>query len=228
MEVIILAGGFGTRLSQAVKDVPKPMAPIKGTPFLAYVLNYLSRFDVQKIILATGHKSEIIEKYFGNNYKGIDIIYSVEKKPLGTGGAMKEALRYCKNKNVVVLNGDTFFDVNLEKIMDFHRKENSRFTVAIKKMFNFSRYGTVEFEKNTILKFNEKKQTREGYINGGVYIIARTIFDDIKKEVFSIEKDYMEKSANKGKIKCFKSDGYFIDIGIPEDYYKANNELKYE
>lgn len=226
MEGIILAGGFGTRLSHIVKDVPKPMAPIKGTPFLAYVMEYLLRFKVEKIVMAVGYKAEVIEKYFGNNYKGIEIIYSEEKEPLGTGGAIKKALGYCSNESVVVLNGDTYFDVDLNEMKKFHDKNDSKLTIGLKKMFDFDRYGTVEIENDAIVKFNEKRKMEEGYINGGTYVISKDIFDGIEKKSFSFETDYMEKFVSKEKFKGFISSGYFIDIGIPEDYYKADKELK--
>jgi D-glycero-alpha-D-manno-heptose 1-phosphate guanylyltransferase len=226
MEIIILAGGFGTRLSHIISDVPKPMAPIRGTPFLVFVLEYISQFRFNKIIMATGHKSKIIEEYFGNNYKGIDIVYSVEKEPLGTGGAIKKALSYCVGENVCVINGDTYFDVDLNIMRDFHKKENAKLTIGLKEMLNFDRYGTVEIENDDVVRFNEKKPLKEGYINGGVYFIKRDGLNDVKERVFSFEKDYMEKFVSRGEFKGFLSDGYFIDIGIPEDYYKANRELK--
>ena len=226
MEVIILAGGFGTRLAHIIKDVPKPMAPIKGVPFLEYILENLLKFDVTKIVMATGFKSEIIEQYFCNNYKGMDIIYSVETEPLGTGGAIKKALEYCNENDVCILNGDTYFDINLSEMQKFHNKENVKLTVGLKKMFNFNRYGTVEIKNDDIIKFNEKKQTEEGYISGGVYFIKKNIFDNIKEKTFSLENDYLEKFVFTEKFKGYISDGYFVDIGIPEDYYRADKELK--
>lgn len=228
MEVIILAGGFGTRLAHITKDVPKPMAPIKRIPFLAYILGYLQKFDVRKIVMATGYKSEIIEQYFGNEYKRMEIVYSVETEPLGTGGAIKKALNYCDSKSVAVINGDTYFDIDLIEMRKFHHEEKSKLTIGLKKMFNFERYGTVEIQNNDIVKFNEKRSMSEGYINGGIYIVDKEIFNGIGEKKFSFEKDYMEKFVSKEKFKSFISDGYFIDIGVPEDYYRANKELKYE
>ena len=226
MEAVILAGGFGTRLSHIIQDVPKPMAPINDIPFLVYIFEYLLKYGVKKIVMATGYKTEVIEEYFGNNYKGMNIVYSVEKEPLGTGGAIKKALDFCIDKKVFVLNGDTYFDVDLIKMKEFHLKENAKLTIGLKSMVNFERYGTVEFENNNILKFNEKRQTDEGYINGGIYFLNKDSLNNIEEKAFSFEHDYMEKFTSKEKFKGFVSDGYFIDIGVPEDYYRANNELK--
>lgn len=226
MEVIILAGGFGTRLSHIVEDVPKPMAPVSGVPFLVYVLENLLRAKITKVIMATGFKSERIEEYFGDNYKGMDIIYSIEIEPLGTGGAIKKALGCCTENNICVLNGDTYFDINLSDMQKFHNNENTELTIGLKKMYDFDRYGTVEIQNNNILKFNEKKQTGDGYINGGVYMLKKEIFDGIKENKFSFEADYMEKFVSVKKFKGYISNGYFIDIGIPEDYQRAGEELK--
>lgn len=225
MEVVILAGGFGTRLQHIISDVPKPMAPVCNRPFLEHILEYLRRFDVKKVVMATGYKSDVIREHFGNNYKGIEIIYSVEKSPLGTGGAIKKALSSCSEKNVCVLNGDTYFDVDLKKMFEFHEQADAIVTMGIKEMINFDRYGSVEIDIDRIVQFNEKKQMKIGYINTGSYIIDRNVFDEMKEENFSFEKDFLEKFVNKKKFVCFRSGGYFIDIGIPEDYYKANKEM---
>jgi D-glycero-alpha-D-manno-heptose 1-phosphate guanylyltransferase len=227
MEAIILAGGFGTRLSHMIQDVPKPMASVNGSPFLVCVLNYLSGFGVKRIIMATGYKSEVIEKYFGDSYAGMEISYSAEKEPLGTGGAIKKSLESCRNENVIIINGDTYFNVNLGEMIKWHDAKRAILTIALKKMHNFDRYGTVKMDANSrIVKFNEKKRAEEGLINGGVYIVRRNICDEIKETKFSFEKDYMEKFVTEKKFEGFVSNGYFIDIGVPEDYYKANKELK--
>ncbi|MEI8327609.1 MAG: nucleotidyltransferase family protein [Candidatus Taylorbacteria bacterium] len=225
MEIIILAGGLGKRLSHVVTDVPKPMAPIKGVPFLVYVLEYISRFDFDRVIMATGYKSAVVEGYFGKKYNAMEIVYSVENKPLGTGGALKQALGFCRDRDICIINGDTYFDVDLDKMRVFHEKSGARLTIGLKKMRDFDRYGTIEICGDDITKFNEKKPVTEGYINGGIYFMNRTTLDGIKEKTFSFEKDYMEKGVSEGKFKGFLSDGYFIDIGVPEDYYRANKEL---
>lgn len=225
MEAIILAGGFGTRLSHIVKDVPKPMALVQNKPFLEYILNFLAKQSITQIILATGYKHSIIENYFKHSYKKIKISYSIEDSPLFTGGAIKKAISLCKNDNIFIINGDTFFDVNLRQMFDFHINNNADITIATKLMNNFDRYGSVSLNKNNnkINNFLEKKQTEKGLINGGIYIIKRDIFDlaNVYNEKFSFEVDIMEKKVNDLNIYSFESQGFFIDIGIPEDYYKA-------
>jgi D-glycero-alpha-D-manno-heptose 1-phosphate guanylyltransferase len=226
MEAIILAGGFGTRLSHIVKDVPKPMAPVNGKPFITYVIKFLIEQGVNKIVMAVGYKKESIITYFGEKYAGCEIAYSDEDKPLFTGGAIKKALRQCTNKNIIILNGDTFFEVELKKMLESHKNNCADITVACKPMKSFDRYGTVNIKNERIVGFNEKVYMESGIINGGVYIVKRNLLEDIKKEKFSFETDFMEKNVLKRRVCAFLSDGYFIDIGIEKDYYKAQEDFK--
>jgi len=227
MEAIILAGGFGTRLRQVVSDVPKPMAPINKKPFLVYIFNWLNRYNVTHVVLAVGYKKEVIIDYFGKKYKNIDIDYSVEDTPLFTGGAIKKALNNCKEDNVFIINGDTFFDVNLQELLAQHINLSANFTISVKQMNNFDRYGIVKInEDKDVIGFEEKKYHEKGYINGGIYCIKRDLLNKIRKQAFSFEKDYMEKYYLKDLIKAYFSDNYFIDIGIPEDYLKAQSDFK--
>ena len=227
MEAIILAGGFGTRLSTVVSDVPKPMAPINGKPFLELLLEDLEKKGITKVILATGYKKEIIKNYFKDRYRSIEIVYSEEIYPLGTGGAIKKAIALAKGNDIFIVNGDTFFDVDLEEMYKFHRKNNSKLTLAIKKMEKFDRYGSLILEGNRIIKFEEKKYIEKGFINGGIYLINREILKENFKENFSFEKEILENSDNRIEKYGYISNNYFIDIGIPEDYYKFN-KLKLE
>ena len=163
MEAIILAGGFGTRLSKVVSDVPKPMAPINERPFLEYLLDDLSDKGINRVILAVGYKKEIIKNHFQERYKNIEIIYSDEDIPLGTGGAIKKALTLSKTEDIFIVNGDTFFDVNLKEMYKFHKENNSNLTLAIKEMERFNRYGSLALEGNKIVKFEEKKYIEKLY-----------------------------------------------------------------
>lgn len=222
MEAIVLAGGFGTRLRSVVSDVPKPMAPIcDGKPFLKYILDVLQNNNVEHVVLSTAYMSEVIEKYFGDKYKDIFIDYSVENTPLLTGGAIKKSLTFCHDENVVVLNGDTFFDVNLQEMMLQHKQSNAEITMALKMLKNIDRYGTVTLSGSKITNFNEKKQMPSGYINGGIYCIKKELLDYMHETIFSFEKDVLEKYVHKNMINGYVSDGYFIDIGVPEDYLRA-------
>ena len=225
-EAIILAGGFGTRLTN-VTDVPKPMAPINEIPFLEYLLNYLSSYKITRVHLAVGYKHEVIQAYFGNQFKNCQLNYVVEDTPLGTGGAIQKALADVKSEEVLVLNGDTFFQVDFNQMEIFHHTYNSDVTIALKPMKDFDRYGTVVYDDNfRITSFAEKQFCSEGAINGGIYLLKTTIFNGIEfPENFSIEQDFFENAYTAKKLMGFISEGYFIDIGIPTDYAKAQVEL---
>jgi D-glycero-alpha-D-manno-heptose 1-phosphate guanylyltransferase len=225
-EAIILAGGFGTRLTN-VKDVPKPMAPINGVPFLQLLLDDLLVKGITTFHLSVGHQHEVIVDYFGNNYMGCKINYTIENKPLGTGGAIKKAIESVSSKNVFVFNGDTFFDVDLELMAEEHQTKNAAVTLALKPMQNFERYGSVECNKDLrITNFSEKQFCEEGAINGGVYLLQTNLFKGLNlPDQFSMEQDYFDNYCSEKNIYGLISEGYFIDIGIPEDYQKAQEEL---
>jgi len=221
-EAVILAGGFGTRLQTVVADVPKPMAPVNGKPFLQYILDYCIKQGIESVVLSTGYKHEVIFSFFGAQYKNLLIQYAHEQEPLGTGGGIQFALQKCKDENVAVLNGDTFFDVDLQELESKHIKAQSEFSIGTKKMYHFNRYGIIQTKENRITAFEEKRAVDEGIINAGVYIINRNKFLDVHLPTkFSMEKDYMEKYFSSKPFYAFEFDGYFIDIGIPEDYEKV-------
>lgn len=229
-EAIILAGGFGTRLQAVVSHVPKPMAPVNNEPFLNYVFDYLKHYNIEHVVLSTGYLSEKISEYYSNEYKGIKISYTKEVEPLGTGGGIRLALEKCLNNEVLVLNGDSFFDVNLNSYYKQHTSFKSDCSLALRKVDNASRYGTIKLEDTSVIKaFKEKDGVeQQGLINGGVYILNRELFLNKTEgnKAFSIEKDFFEKRINEITIFGFEYQGYFIDIGIPEDYKKAQVDFK--
>ena len=223
MEVIVLAGGMGTRLKDAVPDLPKPMAPIKNKPFLEYLLNWLSQCPaIEQIILATGYKSETIIEYFDRSFKRIPVVYANEVEPLGTGGAISNALTACDSQHVLIVNGDTYFPIDIMHFQEFHERIKKPVSIALKKMYRFDRYGTVEIEEDTIMKFNEKKSCEEGLINGGIYLLDKNWFGMQKHpDKFSFEKDILEHYVSQQLLSGKVFDDVFVDIGIPEDYIKA-------
>lgn len=229
-QAIILAGGLGTRLRSVVANLPKCMAPVAGKPFLYYVIAHLKKEGITDFIFSVGYKSESIIDYIQNEYKrtpGFNFQFSIEKDPLGTGGAIKHAFEIANEKNILVCNGDTLFTVNVKELFDFHNKHHSACTMALKPMHNFDRYGVVELNnKNKVESFKEKRFYKNGLINGGVYVLNDDIFNKEKFPVtFSFEKDYLEKFVGNKNIYGLIQDGYFIDIGIPEDYKRAQKEL---
>ncbi|MBI5643609.1 MAG: nucleotidyltransferase family protein [Deltaproteobacteria bacterium] len=228
MEAIVLAGGFGTRLSSVVKDVPKPMAEVAGAPFLAYLMDYLNTQKVGKAVLSVGYKHEVIEDYFGRRFKGVAIEYAVEDTALGTGGAIRRALEKISDETPVILNGDTLFRVDLSGALDCHRLSGAVLTMALKRVAENDRYGSVMLDGNRITGFREKTGEKEdSFINGGVYVINREIFGLFKesREKFSFELDFLQKNIPLMNAVAYISNKYFIDIGIPRDYAKARKEL---
>lgn len=227
MEAIILAGGLGTRLQSVLKDVPKPMADIHGKPFLWYLLVFLQKGGITKVILSVGYQQTFIKDYFQDSFLGMEIVYSCEEKLLGTGGAIRKALAYTTEKAVMVLNGDTFFNFSIEKLYEIHTKSSSKVTLGLKPMQNFDRYGSVEMTDSVVTMFEEKKFKQHGLINAGAYLMNRDIFGiyDVSKEIFSFEKDFLEEYLSDLRPTAYLCDGYFVDIGIPEDYEKAKKEI---
>lgn len=230
MEVIILAGGLGTRLRSVVADVPKCMAPVAGKPFLWYLLKYLTKYPVNRVILSVGYLREVIFDWVKEHEHefSFKFDYAIEEEPLGTGGGIKLALSKANDPFVIILNGDTFFDVDLDSLYQCHNNSEKNITLALKLMKNFNRYGTVNLDSTskTIISFNEKQYCAEGLINGGVYIIDRNapIFEGLPDK-FSFETAVLEPQCTVHNLQGIVQDGYFIDIGIPEDYDKANNEF---
>jgi len=221
LQAIILCGGLGTRLKSVIKDIPKPMAPINNKPFLEFIFEYLKKQGIKEVILAVSYKYEVIQEYFKDEFLGIKIKYSIEKEPLGTGGAIKEALKFIKNE-AYVLNGDTIFDIDLKKLI----LNNSKICLALKQMNDFDRYGTVELDsKNYIKLFKEKEFKKQGLINGGIYFLNKDIFNDFTlQEKFSFE-EFLQENYEKLKAKAHIFDNYFIDIGVPGDYGRFMNDI---
>lgn len=220
-EAVILAGGKGTRLKQVIKDIPKPMALVNGKPFLWHLMTFLSHRNINHFILSVGYKYEVIYDYFGENFNGIKISYAIEDEALGTGGAIKLASQFVKKDKFWVINGDTFLDVDL---MNFHTKcYNKEISLALVEMKDFDRYGVVETDDEKILAFKEKQYQKHGFINAGIYLLSKDFFTKLSpaKQVFSYEKDILEKFVSTVDIGYYKTDSAFIDIGIPEDYFKS-------
>lgn len=231
MEVIILAGGLGTRLRSTIgNEIPKCMAPVAGNPFLWYLLKYLTKYPVNRVIFSVGYLRHVIIDWIdevGGEFP-FSFDYVIEEKPLGTGGGIKLAMRKCVMKDVIVLNGDTFFDVDLNDFYNYHHLYPATVSLALKSMTNFERYGQVKIDNvgHDIQEFCEKKLCKEGLINGGVYLINRDNVQWPEEDKFSFETEMLEMGVKKGKLYGFDFGGYFIDIGIPTDYTKAQEDFK--
>ena len=229
MQAIILAGGFGTRLQTVVKEVPKPLAPISGKPFLFWLVTYLQQQGINNFIFSLGYLHHQVEAFLKEEFPNLDYNCVIENEPLGTGGAIKLCLEKINEKDVIVINGDTFFNLNVKDFIEYYHNTHSDCCIAVTPMQNFDRYGSVTIdEQNIIHQFNEKKYCEKGYINTGILILNKNIFLEKTRQLpqnFSYEKDFLEPNISQIKVTGYIAAGYFIDIGIPEDYYKANQEL---
>jgi len=227
-EAIILAGGLGTRLRSVVTDLPKCMAPVAGQPFLKHVIRYLLSQGIEKFIFSLGYKHEMIEEFLDKEFPTLHSECSIEQEPLGTGGAIYLACKRAKGNHVLVANGDTLFKADLEKAYSFHVKNSADCTLLLKPMQGFDRYGSVELDDDfSVSSFREKQYFQSGDINAGIYVLnVEQFIDRDLPEKFSFEKDFLEKFYPERKIFGVIEDSYFIDIGIPADFEKAQEELK--
>lgn len=227
-EAIILAGGFGTRLQEAIADMSKSLAPVAGRPFLSYLIDYLRMQGIERFIFALGYKWGLVEEYLQKNYATLDFTCVIEEEPLGTGGSIQLAARKALSENVLVANGDTLFRIKLGRLEEVHKRNDAECTVALKAIENSDRYGAVALDNcGKIISFREKQFYGNSLINGGIYLLNKAKFlSRGLPEKFSFEKDYLEKFFKEGNFFGLVQEGYFIDIGTPGDYEKAQSDLK--
>jgi NDP-sugar pyrophosphorylase family protein len=226
MKAIILAGGEGKRLRPVVNDIPKPMAPVKGIPFLEYLILQLKKQNIKDIIISTGYKGNVIKSYFqdGDNWD-INIEYSEEDKPLGTGGALRKAGELIDDDQFIVMNGDSFFDIEFKQLISFHEEKEAVATIGLAYVETIERYGHVEVGSNgEITEFIEKgNSVSAGNVNGGVYVLNSELINKIPFGQVSLETEVFPDLINKGLFGVkFKS--FFIDIGKPEEYQRICKE----
>ena len=221
---IILAGGLGTRLRSVVPELPKPMAPICGRPFIEYQLEYWIKQGINKVILSVGDKNKVISDYFGNNYQGIEIDYVIEKEPLGTGGAfLLSAEKIGNNESFLLLNGDTYFDVDLDKLKEFAIEKDADWCFSLFKTNDTDRY--MGMKVSTESQVTSLVSGTSHLANGGVYWVNPRILSTHPFSVgdkFSLEDDFFQKILSaKNRLYGIEFSGRFIDIGIPSDYKHA-------
>ena len=230
METIILAGGKGTRLKPVVSDRPKPLADVNGRPFLEYLMDCLIIQNVSHFILSTGYKSEKIKEHFGNSYRSIKISYSEETEPLGTGGAVREAINFLQNENpFLVVNGDTFFNINIKILINYFKKSNADLSIALFQANEGGRYGLVELDDQNRMKYQKFSQAGIGQLaSGGVFLMSNKILDYLSYDgrKFSMEHVFIPTIINNGGVVtglCFND--VFFDIGTPADYKKFCSQV---
>ena len=228
MDAIILAGGFGTRLQSVVSDVPKPMAPVNGKPFLEILLKSLEKKGIRRVILSVGYKAEIIMNYFGSSYGEIELLYEVEDTPLGTGGAVRAALSKCITKKVLILNGDTYINLDSHFLTTINAMNDSNSIIFGVEISDKVRYGSIEKDQSFIVTgFVEKGCAGPGVINSGYYIFPKKEFlENSSDGAFSLETIFLPKLVYEKKLRIEILASLFIDIGIPEDYKKAAELLR--
>jgi D-glycero-alpha-D-manno-heptose 1-phosphate guanylyltransferase len=232
LEAIVLAGGLGTRLRNLVPDMPKPMAPVRGRPFLEIVMDYWIEKGVRRFVLSVGYKHECIQQHFGAGYRGAEMNYAVEKTPLGTGGGLLHALgRIRSSGSFLVLNGDTFFAVDLMRMKDFHREKGSHLTFALRPAEDPGRYDGIRVDRTGRLRefLAREHVSSDDLMNGGVYLARREAFAGLgspRPAPISLEDDLFPAMLGAGRrMFGFVSTGRFIDIGVPEDYALAASML---
>ena len=227
--VVILAGGLGTRLSSVMPELPKVLVPVAGRPFLSFLFDQLIRAGFNKVILCTGYRANHVEETFGTNYNSLKIIYSCEPEPLGTGGALSFALKQIQTEAVLIMNGDSYVDVDLRSYLDWYFNRGFRAVLILKQMQDTRRFGRVELGPGNLVKGFEVKEFKEkspnsvdGWINTGVYLLKTSLLETIEKEnPSSLEKDVLTKLAGK-ELYAYLTGSEFIDIGTPDSYDRAN------
>jgi D-glycero-alpha-D-manno-heptose 1-phosphate guanylyltransferase len=229
MKAIILAGGMGTRLRGVIQDVPKPMAPVGGKPFLEYLLLQLKKWEIVEIVLSVGYKKDIIKAWFGNGSQiGMHITYSEENEPLGTGGALKQAISSNDDPYFIVMNGDSYFDINFSDLIIYHASKPSITTISLAFVKDKGRYGSVEInDEGSVVNFQKESPNGSGLINGGIYLLDRNIVTYIPEGPISLEGDILPLIKKEKRLYGKVFDGFFLDMGLPEDYLWIDKHPEY-
>jgi D-glycero-alpha-D-manno-heptose 1-phosphate guanylyltransferase len=225
MEAVVLAGGLGTRLRQVVPDLPKPMAPVAGRPFLEILLGALAAKGIDRVVLSVGHRAEAITGHFGSRWNGLEIDYAIEATPLGTGGAVRLALGRCRHDPVLVVNGDTFLDLEVDALMRRWQANGAPVLVA-RAVSDTARFGRLTVDGDRLSGFAEKGVPGPGLINAGCYLVPRNLLAALPADrPFSLETDFLVPRGPEAGFRVFVSEGLFIDIGVPDDFSRAQSLL---
>lgn len=223
-EAIVLVGGFGTRLRAVVSDVPKPLAPVAGRPFLAWLLDRLAENGMRHVVLAAGYLAEHVVASVGREWRGMSVDYSVEAAPLGTGGAVRQACSLLQGSAAHVLNGDTFLCYDMHALERATCRAEADLGMALARVDDVARYGAVVCEGARIDGFREKGENGPGYINAGSYFLTPAAIRMLPAEqAFSFETRVLAPLTAAGRVCGFEATSGFIDIGVPEDYERAQS-----
>ena len=226
MEAIVLAGGFGTRLASRLQGIPKPMAPVAGRPFLEILMNQLRRSGCGHVLLSVGYLHQQIQDHFGKTWHGMCLDYVIEETPLGTGGAIRAALEQTTEEAILVLNGDTFLQADYAAMLAFHKAEAASMTMAVTHQAEIARYGGVLIEGRRIVGYQEKGCSGPGWINAGAYVLSKSLlWPPNLPAKFSFETDFLMPEVSRIAPAAYRVEGFFLDIGIPEDLDRAQTAL---
>lgn len=226
LQAVILAGGLGTRLRPVVGETPKAMAPVAGRPFLEHLLSDLAAHGVRRAVLAVGYRREVIAAHLGAGFRGVSLAYSEEEEPLGTGGAVRRALRLAEPGPCLVLNGDTWVDLDHGAMVRAHVDAAAKVTIAVRAVPDVARFGALELDGGRVRAFREKGPSGSGFINAGVYVLGPDLFDGLAlPAAFSLERDVFAPRVRELAPLAFEATGRFIDIGVPEDFERAQRLL---
>ncbi len=221
---VILAGGLGTRLRSVVSDRPKVLAPVDGVPFLSHILKQIACSKIEEAVLLVGHGAKQVCSTLGNRQFGVNLSYSLETEPLGTGGAVRLALPKIRGKTILLMNGDSYCHLDLRAFAEYHLGHGGKVSLSLTWMDNASRYGRVALGLDErITGFAEKvAHPAPGWINAGIYLIDRELFEghELNRQI-SLERDLIPDWLSKHDVFGFRG-GEFIDIGVPESYSQAN------
>ncbi|MGC3996245.1 MAG: nucleotidyltransferase family protein [Anaeromyxobacter sp.] len=226
LQAVVLAGGLGTRLRAAVGEVPKVLAPVAGRPFLEHVLADLDRQGFERVVLAVGWRRELVRGHFGDRFRGLSVAYSEEIEPLGTGGAVRQAVALAGPGPCFALNGDTWLDLDYPAMLAAHRAAGARVSMAVREVPDVGRFGALDLAGGRVTRFREKGGTGPGFINAGVYLLEAGVFEGLGlPAAFSIEKDLLQPQLAALAPLAWVASGRFIDIGVPDDYRAAQDLL---
>jgi D-glycero-alpha-D-manno-heptose 1-phosphate guanylyltransferase len=223
---ILLAGGRGTRLGSLTDAVPKPLLEVAGRPFIFFVLDHLKDAGVERIMISTGYRAEQFDQTIGNRYRGMHVQYEVEDEPLGTGGALMRSLA-ALGETAFVLNADTLFRISLARMLRVHQSMQADITFAVREVPDVSRYGAVILEGSRVISVAQQRVPGPGLINGGIYLISPHIFSDFAAmKRFSFETEFVPGALARLIVAGYTDAGYFIDMGVPVDFARAQRELR--
>tara|TARA_B100000767_G_scaffold69640_1_gene66287 strand:+ start:318 stop:1010 length:693 start_codon:yes stop_codon:yes gene_type:complete len=224
MKVVILAGGLGTRLSEYTKLIPKPMVRVGGKPIIYRIINLYKKYGYKEFYIALGYKGSIIKKFFNKRFKGIKVNLINTGKNTMTGGRLKRLKNYLNSETFLMTYGDGLSDVNINKLVNFHKKNKSLATITAVRPP--ARFGSIKIKKNDVYYFKEKSSVDEGWINGGFFVFEPEIFKYIKNDSTYLEREPFEKLAKKKKIKAYKHQGFWQCMDTKRDKILLDKIIK--